>query len=723
MITKSVLHQVAEKAGILNSYVDAWGKKVSVSDEILCQLLTIMGHDTTTDSGLIHSMTDQCAPVSVDPVTVVKGSDNPVNIKIVLGKQSLIDFTWHLNTEQGDRIEGRIISDILYDNRSTDGTVIIRIQKLPHGYHQLFISDRDRQDVSSGMIIVTPLSCYKQPELLGGKKLWGISTQLYSLKSRANWGIGDFGDLKQLVVEAAEKGADYVGVNPMHALFPSWPENASPYSPSSRYWLNILYIDVCSVPEFVLSHQAQALVGEMEFQSRLKALRDLKWVDYTEVLSTKLTVLSLLYKEFKSRHLDNNTDRAKVFLQFVDQGGESLRNMALFDVLCVSLKKHDALGWASFPPEFQNCNSDEVFRFAQENDDSIQFNMYLQWIADNQFHEVQEMAKDKGMAIGVYRDLAVGVSKYGADTWVDEQILVKEASIGAPPDILGPLGQNWGLPPFSPQKLRENRYKPFIELLRANMKHCGALRIDHVLGLLRLWWIPEGNKAKEGAYVTYRIEELLGILALESHRNQCTIIGEDLGTVPAEMTSILAEYGIYSYKVFFFERNKNGVYRLPANYPSQSMATICTHDMPTLSGFWEGSDLYLGQKLGLYPDAGLFKRLLNDRERIRKGLLNLLRDSDSEAVLSDTDESGSVSMSPNLSEFIQTYAASCNSEFFSMQIEDWLNMSDPVNVPGTVDQYPNWRRKLCADVEDVFYIPSVCRLTERVNKVRANLKL
>lgn len=311
--------------------------------------------------------------------------------------------------------------------------------------------------------------------------------------------------------------------------------------------------------------------------------------------------------------------------------------------------------------------------------------MYLQWIADTQINEAQALAEEKGMAVGLYRDLAVGVADSGSETWADEGNLILDASIGAPPDILGPLGQNWGLPPLNPQVLQATGYDAFIKLLRANMKHCGSLRIDHVLGLLRLWWIPKGENATKGAYMYYPVEDMLAILALESHRFQCSVIGEDLGTVPDEIVGILRDAGVHSYKVFFFETNEDESFINPTEYTDQSMSALCTHDMPTLRGFWHCDDLKLGKELGLYPNEEQLAGLFDDRLKCKQGILNTIRQNNPQFLSSGIGENAEyVPMDSYLAKALQLHVAAGSSTLLSVQLEDWLEMDKPVNIPGTV---------------------------------------
>lgn len=718
----NALKQVAEMARIADRYISAWGEETAVSDDTIRTLLASMGYDTANDDVLLKSAQKKHKKEVLDPVLVT--SDNEaIEVPLYLGVSAReSEFNWRLETEQGDILEGYLQSQIVRDERAEGGPLVFTLPSdLPWGYHTLLISRKRRKTPYSMTLIIAPKACYKQPELVQGKKLWGPSIQLYTLRTQHNWGMGDFGDLKQLVADIASRGGDFVGLNPIHALFPANPEGASPYSPSSRRWLNILYIDVSSVPEFALSAQAQQQVGSQEFQQRLQKARETHWVNYSEVTNLKMSVLPLLFSEFKTRHLDKNTDRAKAFLKFVEQGGDSLVHQAAFDALHADLHTQDnaVWGWPVFPEKYRHFDNTAVQKYIVEHQDQVQLYMYLQWIADTQIHEVQALADEKGMAVGLYRDLAVGVADAGAETWADNGDLVQSASIGAPPDVLGPLGQNWGLPPLNPQTLQATAYDAYIKLLRANMKHCGALRIDHVLGLLRLWWIPKGGDARQGAYIYYPVKEMLAILALESHRHQCSVIGEDLGTVPDEIVELLRDAGIHSYKVFFFETSKeDGGFISPKHYAEQSMAALCTHDMPTLRGFWHCDDLKMGREIGLYPDEVQLEGLFADRLKCKQGIIDSVAWHGylPEGVGRDAQL---VPMDSYLSEALQLHVAAGASALLSVQLEDWLEMDKPVNIPGTVNEYPNWRRKLSMTLDELFAREEVNRVAAKLTETRA----
>lgn len=721
MKEQSVLKQVAEMANLADSYVSAWGDEAQVSDETLTRLLASLGYDISSDDALLKSAEKKHKKDVLDPVLVLRDGE-PVEVALNLGVSAReSEFSWRLETEQGEVLEGYLQSQVVRDERAEGGPLVFALPNdLAWGYHKLVVSRKRRKKPYEMTLIITPKACYKQNSIEEGKKLWGPSVQLYTLRTQHNWGIGDFGDLKQLVADIASRGGDFVGLNPIHSLFPANPEGASPYSPSSRRWLNILYIDVSSVPEFALSAEAQQTVGSAEFQQRLQKARDAHWVNYTEVSELKMSILPLLFTEFKHRHLDKNSDRAQAFLAFVEEGGDSLMHQAAFDALHAELHAEDSnmWGWPVFPEKYRTFESPATQKFIKDNIEKVHLYMYLQWLADCQINDAQSLAEEKGMAVGLYRDLAVGVADSGSETWADEGNLVMDASIGAPPDILGPLGQNWGLPPLNPEVLQATGYDAYIKLLRANMKHCGALRIDHVLGLLRLWWIPKGEDATQGAYIYYPVQDMLAILALESHRYQCSVIGEDLGTVPDEIVDILADAGVHSYKVFFFETSEeDGGFISPKHYASQSMAALCTHDMPTLRGFWHCDDLKMGQEIGLYPNQEQLNGLFDDRLECKQGILDSVAWHGflPEGVGRDASQ---VPMDSYLAEALQLHVAAGSSTLLSVQLEDWLEMDQPVNIPGTVDEYPNWRRKLSMNLDEIFAHDGVNRIASRLTEVR-----
>lgn len=393
--------------------------------------------------------------------------------------------------------------------------------------------------------------------------------------------------------------------------------------------------------------------------------------------------------------------------------------LAVYDALQSHLKAEgkDSWGWPVFPQEYKDYHNAAVAKFKSANEQDVKFYLFLQWIAAQQLELASSKATDAGMTIGLYRDLAVGVSEGSAEIWGNKDLYCTGASVGAPPDILGPLGQNWGLPPMDPRKLYEQGYQPIIDLFASNMASSGSLRIDHVMALLRLWWVVKGDNAKDGGYVYYPVDDLLGILALESHRNQSLVIGEDLGTVPEEIRSKLADNGVYSYRVFFFEQAEDGGFFSPSHYPVQSMSTLTTHDMPTLIGYWHCLDLELGKEIGLYPTEEILQTLYADRHENKQAILDTLHGHGSigDNVGHDVNYTG---MNRELNNGMQVHMAGGSSALLSLQLEDWLEMDKPVNIPGTFDEYPNWRRKLTENIESMFDRHDINELASKLTHAR-----
>lgn len=689
------LEAAALAAGISTTYINAHGKSQVIPDETRLRLLEAMHRSPAQKKADIPPL---------PPVLVFsRGTRKAVTPQ---GKDG---FRWQLTTEQGREYHGEVEA----------GNAFILPARLPEGYHQLTISRSERRWASR--LIIAPARCYEPSALRSGEKLWGACIQLYTLRSADNWGMGDFGDLKKMLSEVAVRGGAFVGLNPVHALYPANPESASPYSPSSRRWLNVLYIDVNAVEDFAVSVEAQRWWKLPGTQQALEAAREAEWVDYPAVTALKMAALRMAWKHFATRDADDN--HKQEFGDFVARNGESLYWQAAFDALHANqiAKDETRWGWPAWPEAYRDTDSPEVKAFCEQHADEVAFFLWLQWLAYSQFAACWESCQQHGMPVGLYRDLAVGVAEGGAETWRDRELYCMKASVGAPPDILGPLGQNWGLPPMDPHVMQVRAYEPFIQMLRASMMNCGALRIDHVMALLRLWWIPWGETADKGAYVSYPVDDLLAILALESQRHQCMVIGEDLGTVPVEIISKLRRSGVYSYKVLWFERVQNNQFRAPEDFPEQSMAVATTHDLPTLRGYWESGDLALGKTLGLYPDEAVFRGLQRDREQAKQGLLDALHRAGCLAKRSGKKAS-QMKMTPVLNRGMQRYIADSNSALLGLQPEDWLDMSAPVNIPGTSDQYPNWRRKLTTSLEMMFADDGVNRLIKDLDKRRRLVK-
>ena len=379
-----------------------------------------------------------------------------------------------------------------------------------------------------------------------------------------------------------------------------------------------------------------------------------------------------------------------------------MRRFALFHALQEHFFSQDSAfwGWPVWPEAYRKHASAEVQAFVAANSEQVEWHEWLQWLADRQLAAAAEHCRTRGLAVGLYQDIAVGVDKGGAETWAHPDLYALEARVGCPPDDFNPLGQDWGLPPWIPQRLRGAAYAPYIAMLRANMKYAGALRIDHVMGLMRLYWIPPGMKGDAGAYVSYPFQDLLGILNLESQRNRCLIVGEDLGTVPDEVRHALREAGVLSYKLFYFERQPDGHF-WPANwFPEQALVAASTHDLPTLAGFWLGRDIEVRTALNLYPRPEMREQQIAARAEDR---ISLLADLASEGLLPEgvaEDPAEVPEFTPALCRAVHAHLARSPARLALLQAEDMLGQADQSNQPGTVDEHPNWRRKLVLAVED-----------------------
>jgi 4-alpha-glucanotransferase len=494
-----------------------------------------------------------------------------------------------------------------------------------------------------------------------GRRLWGLAVQLYAVHSRRNLGIGDFRDLRDIVTIAARAGAAAVGLNPLHALFLDRPELASPYAPNSRLFLNPLYI---ALDELDWSRRGDIPDAGTVRQGDL--------IDYPAVSALKIAALRAAHRRFLS---DASAEQRNDFDAFRDESGGSLKRFACFEVLRA---RHAPLPWWQWPAPWSSPNDVEIETMHRAEREQCGFFEFLQWVADRQLAQCQRQASQEGMAIGLYLDLAVGAEPTGADAWSNQQAVMASLSIGAPPDELNRAGQNWGLVPFNPHTLPDDDFATFRQLLAVTMRHAGAVRLDHVLGLMRLYLIPHG--AGEGAYVRYPFEQLLRVIAEESRKHRCIFIGEDLGTVPEGFRETMARWGVWSYRVMMFERRPDGTFRPPEDYPADALATFGTHDLATFAGWMSGRDLLAKRAIGLATESD------EDRARDRDAFC---------AGLARYAEGG-----PESIVTAARFLAMTPSRLVTVSIEDVLGVADQVNIPGTVGQHPNWRRKLPVMLEN-----------------------
>ena len=572
-------------------------------------------------------------------------------------------------------------------------TLWIKLPQLACGYYTLSAETGGKSCFVR--LIVAPESVYQPKLLANGGRMNGLTMHLYSLRSERNWGIGDFTDLLNLMKYAAEKKLDFVGINPLHALFTSKPAFASPYSPSSREWLNPIYLDVEKVGAFTYNEQLKNWLAQPKIRQRIAALRITETVTYTAVWACKRDALHMAFNAFEQDTCEAAENERAAFEAFVLEKGKALRGFGLFEALDQYYSRPGQVGWQSWPSEFHQPDGEAVEKFARSHEREIRFYMWLQWLCAEQLREVNQAAAEYGVKLGIYGDLAVGVARGSADTWLNRQDYCMDLSVGAPPDPLGPTGQNWDLPPLNPSMLKHTGYEKFAHLLRENMRLYGVLRIDHVMALCRLWWVLNGKTADFGAYVHYDAEVMFAILALESRRNRCVIIGEDLGTVPDEARHLLNRYQVFSYKVMYFSKGWNG-FQLPEEYPEQAITVISTHDVAPLAGYWTGKDLDTMFKLGTLPDAAAFQTALDEREHDKADLLDKLK----ETGCLGADVQMPAKADETLLAALHKYGALSRSKLYAVQLENLLGVIDNLNVPGVTEGYPNWAQKMPVSLED-----------------------
>jgi (1->4)-alpha-D-glucan 1-alpha-D-glucosylmutase len=662
----ALLERMAALVGISPDYSDAFGKRVETSSDTRKALLMALGLDVTSEKGAQESLR-RLEELRTGPIPAVLPVEAGVPAKIKL-RGSPGASAWTLTEEGGTTHEGRL----------TKASRTLDLPPLPIGYHRLQLGDRE------ATIIAAPDKCWEPDALKGDARLWGLTAQVYSLRSERDLGIGDYSDVALTAENVGRFGGAFLGLSPVHALFAADRSKISPYSPSSRLFLESLYIDPTVVDGFAESG-AQGLLEGSDVEQRLAKLRSAQLIDYAEAWAIKRPVLDALWSWFQ-----NSGDKS-AFEKFRREGGEALEAHATFEALSEHFRAQGRFWTGEWPEAFRSVHSNEVRGFRSEEADRVAFHAWLQWLADRQLGQAAERARGAGLPIGLYRDLAVGSDGGGSEIWSTPERYAPGLSIGAPPDPLGPQGQDWGLPPFNPLTLEEQGLAAFRDLVSANMRHAGAIRIDHAFQLQRLFLIPSGAPASQGAYVDYPFEAMLAVLRIESHRARCLVIAEDLGTGPEGFSDAIMESGILSYRVLPFERD-GSAFKRPHQYPRSALAVITTHDLPTFTGWWRGLDVDLRQTLGVFdPKTSAQERTARkaDKAHFAEALLE-------EGLLPSTQ----APEAPPLEATIR-YLARTSSVLTAVQIEDASGELNQPNMPGMDVGHPNWRRRLSSTVEEI----------------------
>lgn len=548
------------------------------------------------------------------------------------------------------------------------------------------------------------------PAWLSDTRVWGISLQLYELRSRRNWGIGDFADLATFCDIAAAAGADFVGLNPLHALFLAEPDRCSPFSPSSRRFLNPLYIAVDEVEGYEPAGPVAA---------KARNLSALPTVDYRQVAALKITALRQIWSSDAWRA---QTADAASFDLFCARRGETLRMHALFEALSEEMvSRGDGSGWCEWPEEYADPKSPAVAEFTRANTDEVRFQCWLQWLCETQLEKAAVIARGAGMRIGLYLDFAVGEAPDGSATWTDRDAYVVGQSIGAPPDYFSAYGQDWGLTPISPETLERTGCAAFAEPIVASMRFAGALRIDHVMALERLFFVPEGRLPADGRYVDYPTDALMDVLASLSEEHGALVIGEDLGVVPEGFRQRMGERRILSYRIVYFEKSGER-FKRAEEYPELAIACLSTHDLAPLRAWWRGDDIRLRSGIGAI-DAAMAVTQTQERAIERKSLVETLGQS---GALAPEEANRYADAAAKPGEFppvgfaaaMHRFIALTPSRLVAARLADLTGDDRPTNLPGTVDAYPNWRFKCPVSIEDLARDERFERITGMLAAIR-----
>lgn len=692
--------QRAAQAGVLDRYEAFDGTLRQVPEAALRRVLAAMG----------AAPGRMAAPAGL-PACHVQREGEPLLLR--WQPDGPAPARWSLRSEDDDGAGLLAGGDVALDGGWAS---IAQATPPPPGYYRLQVDGAaGRQNCR---LAVAPRRCWAPAALQAGARWWGYTVQLYALRSAHNCGIGDFGDLRRLIDLAAAQGAAFIGLNPLHAVFADRPGQASPYSPSSRLALNPLYLDLQAVIAQTHCAQARTLWDDAAYQARLERLRATDFVDYEAVAAAKEEVLALVWRHVDGQDLWPAAGGRAFRAWLLEQTGP-LAMHAVYEALHAHLLQSQPglRGWQDWPEPYRDPHGEAVQAFRDAHAPAVRYRLWLQWLAGQQLADAQAHALRAGLGIGLYRDLAVGVDPGGSETWLHQDLYPQDMCIGAPPDLLHPQGQDWGLAPPTPSGLRAAAYQPFIDTLRANMRSAGALRLDHVMVLMRLFWTgPDG-----GAYVRYPVEDLMGLLALESHRQRCLVVGEDLGTVPQQMSEAMREGCVLSYRPLMFAHDAQAGFTPPADFPAQAFASFGTHDLPTLAGFWEGVDLALQDR---FSPAGSVDLALAQAQRrlVRVQLVEALQG----AGLFTSDAGGTsdadAQAGTGLVAAVYGYLARTPCWLVGVQLEDVTLQPVQVNLPGTrEDQFPNWRRKLGLTVRELATDPGLQAVVQALRERRCML--
>lgn len=666
------LIDLAQRAGLAVDWIDASNQPQRVPPDVLHRILPALGFPCATDREIadsIHRLDQRHCPAMV---TCDAGAS--LTLDIPAARHAQIVF------EDGSR------ADVTPQSEGPNRMRFSGLNRI--GYHRLEIGD---QEIA---LAVAPKCGFGLQDVAAGDRLWGLAVQLYGLRHAGDMGFGDTTALAQFARQAAAHGADALALSPTHALFSGDVTKHSPYSPSNRLFFNPLFADPA-----LLFGEAAVRVIQHEIGFEASQFADAALIDWPAAAAQKLQLLQRIFDSFWSRaETGVDDDLLGAFHAFREAGGPLLEDHARFEALYAARKCLDdgASDWRSWPAALRDPKSPAVAAFASEHAKEVAFHIFLQWLADACFAAAQATTKQAGMRIGLIADLAVGMESGGSAAWSRQNEALTGLTIGAPPDLFNPNGQNWGLTTVSPFGLEAASFEPFLALMRAVLRNAGGVRIDHVMGLKRLWLVPEGAAPSEGAYLAYPFADLLRLLKLESLRHRALVIGEDLGTVPQGFQDTLSEAGVVGMDVLWFARDKTG-FLPPRKWRPDAIAMTSTHDLPTLAGWWRGHDIVLRDTCRMLGPEQNRESLMAARAEERADLWQAFQ----AAGAVDADAPVPEAAEPAVAAAINFVSAS-PSPLMVLPLEDLLGLEEQPNLPGTIDAHPNWRRRYPKDVDAIF---------------------
>lgn len=700
---RPALRRLADHLGILPEYVDQTGRAVRpTSDLTRVRLLAAMGFDARTEESAratLRTLRRARRRQWIAPVRVVRQRSRTlgqVAVRVPRCAAEMVHWTLVLETEDGTRTSatGEVAGG---PNRRLR---LMLPGSPPLGYHTLTLTWRasGREWQAHQRLIVVPSACTAPETRLQGRRGFGITTNLYTVRSAKNWGAGDVGDVAELARWLGDQDGAFIGMNPLHALRNAG-HDISPYSPITRLFRNPLYLRVDAIPELAFDEAARRLIASPELQEALARARAATTLDYEQLMALRAPVLESLHRTFVERARRAGSPRARAYAAYVAREDPQLTRFATY--MAISEREGpDARHW---PPPLRDAQSPAVAALRDASAERVDYHRWLQFELDRQLGEAAGAAAASGLALGLYQDLAVGSAVSGSDVWSHPELFSSEATVGAPPDMYSEEGQNWGLPAINPHVLRASGYEYWIRLLRAGFRHAGALRIDHALGLFRVFWVPVGESARQGAYVKAFTEELFGILALESVRHGALVVGEDLGTVPPEVPGVLARWGVLGSKVLVFERDfHTGRYRDAGHYPRLALATVNTHDLPPLVGWLEERDIQIRTEVGDLADPALAEQMRRVRRAEREALIASLREAGVLGEGAADQPSAPAASAAALIAAVHSFIRRTPSALVGLSLDDIAHEAVPVNIPGVwQDRYPSWTRRMRHTLEEI----------------------